>query len=120
MDNKFYYGDYDIIGNDKIPDYIAYPIMYGKTTSKNDLDIIVFQCGKMHIEIPYERERFYGSFINNTIGFYIDEDEKLIEQCLKEKSNKPYWEKYQNRNEVDLRHPSNRSLLTKILKEFKL
>lgn len=120
MDNKLYYGDYEIIGNDKIPDHIAYPIMYGKTTSKNGSDIIVFQCGKTHIEIPYEKKRFHGSFINNAIGFYIDEDEKLIEQCLKEKANKPYWEKYQNWNGIDLRHPSNRNLLIKILKEFKL
>ena len=117
MDNNLYYGDYEIIGNNKLPDNVAYTIMYGIDFS-NDGIKITFQCGKIHLEIPYEEKKFYGYFYNNGSGFHIDEDEKLITQCLKENSNKPYWEKYGYRE--DLRNPKYREILLKILKDLKL
>lgn len=120
MDNNLYYGDYEIIGNETLPNNVLYPIMYGRSISNIDPDKIIFQCGKIHIEIPYEKDKLYGNFLNSGIGFSINQDKKLIEQCIKEKSNNPYWEKYKYYNEKDLRSPKNREVLIKILKEFKL
>lgn len=121
MDNCFYYGEYEIIGNGKLPDCISYPIMYGKSISAIEPNKIIFQCGPIHFEKEYEKNKYYGQFLNNGIGFNINEDERLIEKCIKEKSNKPYWEKYQYYySKVDLRSPTNRDVLVKVLSEYGL
>ena len=119
MNSNFYYGDYEIIGHDQLPENIAYPIMYGRSISGIQSNEILFQCGKIHIETQYKKEKHFGDFLNNSIGFTIREDERLIEKCLKEKSNKPYWEEYKCHTE-DLRNPKNKETMIKVLKEFNL
>lgn len=120
MDNCLYYDEYEIIGNDKLPENISYPIMYGKSISGINPNKIIFQCGPIHFEKIYEKNKHLGQFLNNGIGFTINEDEKLIERCIKENSNEPYWEKYQYYNRIDLRSPENKDILTKVLDEFGL
>ena len=120
MDNCFYYGEYEIIGNGKLPNCISYPIMYGRGISSNDSNKIIFQCGKIHLEKEYNKNQYYGQYLNNGVGFNINLDEKLIERCIKEKSNKQYWKKYEYYNKIDLRSPLNHGILTKILNEYGL
>lgn len=119
MDNNFYYGDYEIIGNDIVPDSSSYPIMYGRSIDYFSRNKIMFQCGKIYIEREYGECPYYGQFLNNAISFSIKQDEKIIAACLKANSNQPYWEMYKSFGE-DLRNPKNRELLKKILKDYDL
>ncbi len=119
MDNRFYYGDYEIIGNDKVPDNPSYPILYGRSISCLSENKIMFQCGPIYIEREYGECPYYGQYLNNVSYFSINQDEKIIEACLKENSNKPYWEMYESFGE-DLRNPKHRELLIKILKDYNL
>lgn len=118
MDNNLFYGDYEIIGNDTLPAQLAYPIMYGEEIEQDSSKKIIFQCGRIHKEMEYRADKYYGDFLNNGIGFNIYADERLIEQCLKEKSNNPYWERYDYYK--DLRNPKYKDILKKVLKEFEL
>lgn len=94
--------------------------MYGRSISALDLDKIIFQCGKIHKEIPYNQNKIYGNFSNKGIGYNINIDEKAIAKCIKENSNTPYWNTYKYISETDLRSPQNKEILIKILKELKL
>lgn len=120
LHNNIYYGDYEIIGHGLLPEKIAYPIMYGKSISGLDPNKIIFQCGKIHIETPYEKEKLLGDYRKSGIGFNILTNEKIIEQCLKDNSNLPYWEYYKLASKDDLRCPSNRKMLIQILNYYHL
>lgn len=128
LNNNFYFGDYEIIGKGKLPSVIKYPIMYGKDIHGLNSKIICFQCGEIYKEIPYDNNIIkrkectianvgIGGFVNNGIKYTIIEDKKTIEECIKQKSNKPYWNQY---NIYDIRHPDNRDYLLKVLKQFDL
>lgn len=119
MDNEFYYGNYEIIGNGVLPEKINYPIMYGKSISFLDPNKVIFQCGKIHIEKEFNKDNYYGDFRNNSIGFTIVLDERLIEKCLEEKSNDSYWEEFKIYDK-DLRNPKNREILVKVLSDYGL
>lgn len=95
MDNKFYYGEYEIIGNAPLPDdpaEIDYPIMYGRSISRLDPDKICYCRGKVYREIPIEgNELLQKNFINNGISFEPYVNKKLIEACIQARCNEPYW-----------------------------
>lgn len=132
MDNRFYYGDYEIIGNDKLPEAIKYPIMYGRSISAIDRDKIIFQCGMINKVIPYNgnnlirREDEYENnlpnydFRNSSSGFNITNDIETIKECIKEDSNNPYWEHYKYIALSDLRAPINKEKLKLVLKQMEL
>lgn len=110
MDNKFYYGEFEIIGNEplpKEPDNVDYPIMYGRSISALDRDKICYCRGREYREIPLEgNELLPGDFKNNGIGFSLYTDKKLIEECIEEGSNEPYWEREKKQGCMrDLRNP---------------
>ena len=127
MDNNFYYGDYEIIGNDKLPAIVKYPIMYGRSISALDRNKIIFQCGDIHKEIEYNNnvisrddESIINNFRNNSIGYTVDLNEEIIKKCLVENSNEPFWNYYKYKKMYDLRSPENKEYLLKILKQFDL
>lgn len=128
-DNRFFYGDYEIIGNRPLPQKIKYPIMYGRSISELNRQTIVFQCGKIYREIDYQDDILISKeghfllgkeccFLNNGIGINIDLSEEVLKKCIREKSEKSYWE-YKN-DEGDLRAPKNKEYLIKVLKQFDL
>ncbi len=125
MDNRLLYGDYVIIGNEKLENKVKYPIMYGRSISAKDPNKIIFQCGTIHKEIELTKdfiknnENLLYNFRNNGIRFDIILNEKLIEKCIKSDSNEPYWEINRN-SEVDIRSPKNKKILKNILKYFHL
>ena len=122
FDNNFYYGDYEIIGNDKLPIIIKYPIMYGRSISALDPNKIMFQCGEIYREIEYKRDDYIvkEDFKNNGIGFYVNIEPKTIMKCIDQGSNNGYWEDYPYIANEDLRSPQNRNYLKKILQQFNL
>ena len=120
MDNIFYYGDCEIIGNEKLDDKQKYPIIYGVRTI-NKQHSIVFQYGKIQKSLPYEKEKLLGNFAFRGSGFYFTIDnEKIIRQCIKEKSNKPFWNFYKSYNDHDIRSIKNKEIFKKILKQFNM
>lgn len=120
LDNKLYYGDFEIIGNDPIPEKVCYPIMYGRGLSKDKENVVYFQCGNIHRELPIHSVSVRRDYRNHAIGFNLDVDEKIIETCVKANSNDPYWQKYIWRSQEDLRSPMNKEKLKRLLKELNL
>ena len=131
MDNKFYYGEYEIIGNKSLPEDINYPIMYGRSINAKNLNTIIFQCGFIHKEIPYTGNNLikndidknssglaYSDFKNNSIGWSFQNDIETIKKCIKENSNNPYWEHYEFDATVDLRSPQNKNKRKQVLKQM--
>lgn len=127
FDNRFYYGDYEIIGNGKLPKKIKYPIMYGRSISARDPDKIIFQCGEIYREIKYnnniirrENEPITNDFRNSGIGFGVDINKEIVTKSIEQNSNMPYWEYYKYDMLFDLRSPKNKEYLLKVLKQFNL
>ena len=125
LDNRLFYGDYVIIGNRKLPENIKYPIMFGRSIDAMNPNQIIFQCGEIHKEIPLNKidlENFNISlhqFRMNGTRFNIDLDEEIIKECLKSKSNDPYWNQFRH-GKYDLRSPENKKILLSVLKIFDL
>ena len=125
LDNRLFYGDYVIIGNRKLSENIKYPIMFGRSIDAMNPNQIIFQCGEIHKEIPLNKidlENFNISlhqFRMNGTRFNIDLDEEIIKECLKSKSNDPYWNQFRH-GKYDLRSPENKKNLLSVLKIFDL
>ena len=119
MDDALYYGEYEIIGNLPITDIEDYPIMYG-----NSLDVkenaVCYQCGKIYRKIMNESAictGFTNNAVSNNLNFTLD----ILMQCIKQDSNKPYWENYYSSCVMrDLRNPIHKDKLEKIKAQFQL
>ncbi len=128
LDNNFYYGDYQIIGNKELPKIKKYPIMYGKSISGTNPNKICFQCGEIYKEIEYTKnnliqkknQTIVNDFKRNSIGFHLDVDAKIIKNCIYEKSNDNFWKSQKSYSDWDLRSPNNKEYLKKVLKQFDL
>ena len=110
MDNRFYYGEIEIIGNAPLPedsDVVDYPIMYGRSIDARDRDKICYCRGKDYREIPLEgNELLQKDFKKNGISYSLRIDKTLIEECIEAHSNEPYWARQAKREYIcDLRNP---------------
>lgn len=121
MDNRFYYGDYEIVGNQPIWKELEeeYPVMYGRSISGTDPDKIMLQIGSVYRELPLEGNSVVpGASRNNGIGFGLNEDKRLLEACIVAGSNAPYWERDAGYACSDIRNPKNRGILRAVLRQF--
>ncbi len=110
MDNRFYYGEYEIIGNAPLPEnheMIDYPIMYGRSIDGRDKDKICYCRGKEYREIPLagntllEKDFRYSGI---SYGFHINKT--IVEDCIRVNSNEPFWESQPGVSYAyDLRNP---------------
>ncbi len=117
-DNRIYYGECEIIGNIPIGENEDYPIMYGRSISAGDYSIC-FQEGKFYKRLLSGKELFYG-FTNNSLSFSLNFKQDILEKCIKEKSNNPYWSLYDKRIiESDLRNPKFKKQLKKVYQQMK-
>ncbi len=94
-DNHIYYGEYEIIGNRPIaPEEEDYPIHYGGSLSVRE-NTVNLQHGRVFRTIPYELgiECYGNMLVFNGIGYYISENQKLLQACIEAGSNQPYWER---------------------------
>ncbi len=110
MDNRIFYGEYEIIGNAPLPenqDEIDYPIMYGQSISGDDRDKICYCRGKKYCEIPLAGNHLLQkNFRNNGISFLCCINKRLIEECIQARSNNPFWEQQPKKSfSHDLRNP---------------
>lgn len=119
MDNRFYYGEYRIIGYEPLPENVDYPVMYGRSISARNRDRIQFQRGHVYREIPLDGNRIIpGNFINNGVGFSLSITRNLLAQCIEADSNAPYWDRIADFPRQDLRHPQNRDKLEQVYKQM--
>jgi len=122
MDNVFFYGEYEIIGNRPLPENdseIDYPIMYGRSISGRDRDKICYCRGRDYREFPLDKRLlFQKDFKNNGIGYAPRVNKTLVEACIKAGSNAPFWAGQPAVSySYDLRNPSYRKELEFVLKQ---
>lgn len=120
MDNAFLYGEYEIVGNLQLNEIeLDFPIMYGRSISYTNLDKIMFQRGPIYKVVPYSSEVIIsGDFKYNSIGWELDVTKQVLEACIREKSNQPYWNQMLYKNKGDLRNPQNVKERELVLKQF--
>ncbi len=119
MDNVFFYGECEIIGNLPV-DESKYdlPIHYGQSISAGEKSVM-YQCGRTFLSRDDVTPLFDG-FINNGIGFFFDVSLPILTECIKKSSNLPYWEQDLYRVRVDLRNPQHEKKLKEIRAQFGL
>lgn len=108
-DNRIFYGEYEIVGNIPISDDEDYPIMYGESINftERNMGRINFQRGAVFKSI-FGAEVLSGceNFRNNGFGFNLNVRKDILLECIKRKSNQPYWNKYNEYTvNQDLRNP---------------
>lgn len=119
MDNPIYYGEYEIIGHLPITEWEDYPILYGGSISVGD-EAVCYQCGKVYRRIEGGRA-LYRQFINNGVSFRLNFNLDILMQCIKENSNRPYWENsFPWKTDQDLRNPKFSNELKKVKAQFGL
>lgn len=135
FDNHIFYGEYPIIGNFEIPiAQIDFPISYGRVLYASPE--IYLQWGLIHKQKSAKRyhKHLIGTnelvsedspsykvtnpYSKNSIGFQLDIDKQTILECIKSKSNKPYWNQKIYKMSRDLRNPINKEVREELFKEF--
>lgn len=122
MDNVFYYGEYEIIGNAPLPENhsgIDYPIMYGRSISMLDPDKICYCRGKDYREIPLDGNApLQKDYRNNGIRYGLLVNKALIENCIQACSNEPFWAQELACLHSDLRNPAYKKELEYVMKQM--
>ena len=117
MDNRLFYGDFQIIGNIPLSDREDYPIHYGNQLTRDKRCRL--QWGKQ-LRILDGEGIFPYQFMNNAIGFSLRFDLSVLQACIEAGSNDPYWEKSYPAHMKDLRNPVHRAELEQIAAQFGL
>ena len=122
MDNHFFYGEYEVIGNASLPEGLDYPVMYGRSISGTNPNKIICCIGKTYREIPLEGNENPGrNYLNNGIGFGPHIDMPLIEECINTCSNDPFWQENADKGWAkDIRAPQYKDALVKMKKQMGL
>lgn len=126
MDNIFYYGECEIIGNMPIaPDEDNYTIHYGRSIDARKPNYLYYQCGKTFVALEGEQELDlykgdkFGGFSKKGIGWDLDVELPILRECIKKKSNDPYWNMISAwRADQDLRNPKFKKELKQIKKQM--
>ncbi|MCG6150368.1 immunity 26/phosphotriesterase HocA family protein, partial [Leptospira levettii] len=129
MDNRLFYGDYEIIGNIKLEDNeLDFPISYGRRNDHNDNVFVFLQWGLIHLELPLNKFSKYlyddrypmslNPYRNYAIGFEPSYGIRDIKSALEGNNiydtNKDWYTKF------DLRSPTNKSIKNEIMETFGL
>lgn len=118
MDNRLFYGDFEVIGNIPIGEKEDYPIMYGDSIGARDKGVLL-QCGKLYRKIEGEKA-FSFRFRNSGIGFDLRFKLPVLRQCIEAGSNDPYWAQNRHYGHQDLRDPKFRPELEQVAAQFGL
>lgn len=121
MDNHFYYGEAEIIGNKPLtPKEEDYPIHYGKSKDSRE-KVLYLQCGRLCRKLPLGKPLFERDFSHCGIGWSLDVRVPVLEACIRENSNRPFWEQPQwVQNQYDLRNPKLKTEREAVFKQFGL
>jgi hypothetical protein len=118
MDNSFFYGEFEIIGYEPLTEKDAdFPIMYGRSISAMDTEEIIFQWGPIYKSIPLRNNELIGNY-RHGIGFDLDVNRRILEECIALNSNQPYWDKPSLTTQKDLRNPKMDDVRKRIFKQF--
>lgn len=139
MDNRLFYGDFEIIGNLPLEDWeIDFPISYARSISYEDFDTVYLQYGEIYketkrnnfykyIEIPnpdsktdWDKCLKFNPYRNESIGYSLNLEKSILEQVIMENSNQPYWNSKNYNIENDLRNPLNKEIKQEIFSFFGL
>ncbi len=114
MDNIFFYGECEIIGNLPLDECrIDYPIHYGQSCDMRDPGLR-YQCGRTYLRMDDQKE-LYDCFRNGAIGWSLDVKLPVLQACMKAGNNDPYWSQRDlYRAEEDLRNPKFKKELAEI------
>lgn len=118
MDNRLFYGDFEVIGNIPIGNSEDYPILYGGSISALYRGVLL-QCGKLYRKID-GGTALYNNYRNNGIGFNLNFQLPILLECVEQGSNNPYWAQDNWTVNSDLRNPKFRTELGQICKQFDL
>ena len=135
MDNIFYYGECEIIGHMPIaPGQENYTIHYGLDLGR-ERGKLCYQSGKTFVSCKGKKiispnvgdlreENIFdhflcGGFRNNGIGFYLKVKLPILLECIKQKSNEPYWDMIpQHAADQDLRNPKYKEELEQVKRQM--
>ena len=117
MDNRLFYGDFEIIGNLPIGEAEDYPIMYGNSIDARDKAAVLLQCGKLYLRDDNQTALF-RDYMNHSIGFVMDFQLPILLACIQDGSNGPYWAQNNWKTNCDLRNPKFRKELEQVCKQF--
>lgn len=118
MDNRLFYGDYEIIGNIPIGESEDYPILYGNSIDAR-YRAVLLQCGKLYLRDD-NGTALFRNFTNHSIGFGLNFGLHVLQQCIEAGSNAPYWALNSKDVARDLRNPKFHTELEQICKQFDL
>lgn len=118
MDNIFFYGECEIIGNLPLDETETdYPIHYGQSISMLNPNCVHYQCGKTFITLENEKALF--NFRNGGIGWNLNVELPILRECIKQDSNAPYWNMISPyRANQDVRNPKFKKELIEIKKQM--
>lgn len=124
MDNRFYYGEYEIIGHAPLPEdpkEIDYPVMYGQSIDARDRNKICYCRGKDYREIPLEgNELLPKDFKKNGVSYGFHINRTLVQDCIRAGSNEPFWAKQPEVSYTyDLRNPLYEKELAYVRKQMR-
>ena len=118
MDNIFFYGECEIIGNLPIDESKTdYPIHYGQSIGMLDPHCVHYQCGKTFLTLQNTKALY--DFRNGSIGWNLDVELPILYECIKENSNDPYWRMIHPYSaNQDLRNPKFKNEWEEIKKQM--
>ncbi|WP_062054554.1 immunity 26/phosphotriesterase HocA family protein [Aquimarina longa] len=125
MDNRLFYGDYEIIGNLPLENSeMEFPMSFSESIDYSNKGLIYFQWGFIYKEknIKQISKSIVGNYFRNEgVGVGLRLNKKILINCIKDNSNDYYWNSdafYTFKK--DLRNPKNKESKIKIFKEFGL
>lgn len=119
MDNIFYYGECEIIGNMPISDdEDNYTVHYEYSNNISESDKLCYQCGKTFVT-RLGAPLLYDGFGNGGIGWSLDVKLDVLVECIRQGSNAPYWSMIPAwRAERDIRNPKFKKQLERVQKQM--
>ena len=93
--------------------------MYGNSIHMGE-KAVCYQCGKTFRKID-NKTAMCGGFVNNGVSFNLNFTLDILQQCVVEGSNNPYWSHYYPHwVDRDLRNPKHAEKLQAVKKQFGL
>jgi len=120
MDNIFYYGEAEIIGNRPLQRYEQdYPIHYDDSIRPGQHSVRL-QYGRIYREVENEHRLFRTDFKNGGGSFFPNVTLRILRSCIAAGSNLPYWTENRNYLEDDLRNPKYALQRRQVFEQFGL
>jgi hypothetical protein len=116
--NRFFYGDYLIIGNAPIEESEITPMLsFGKRYECQKPVASYLQFGLSYFESDILE--IDGNYSRESVGFGLDVNEAILKECISANSNDPLWESSLTYTiKQDLRNPANADVRRKIFNHF--